>query len=97
MAGFIAPYKDLIVSKVGELGSYLGTWAVGAVTAAASGTLTFFLALFVMLYGTFFFLVDGREILRTAHVLSAAPVRGRRPISRGASCPWREPRSKARW
>jgi len=60
-----APYKDLIVSKLGELGSYLGTWAVGAVTAAASGTLTFFLALFVMLYATFFFLVDGREILRT--------------------------------
>jgi predicted PurR-regulated permease PerM len=61
----LAPYKDLIVSKVGEFGSYLGTWAVGAVTAAASGTLTFFLLLFVMLYATFFFLVDGREILRT--------------------------------
>ncbi|MDQ2643537.1 MAG: AI-2E family transporter [Myxococcota bacterium] len=60
-----APYRDQIVAKLGELGSWLGTWAVGAVTAAASGTLTFFLMLFVLLYAAFFFLVDGRENLRT--------------------------------
>jgi predicted PurR-regulated permease PerM len=60
----IRPYRDQIFAKVSELGSHVGALAVGAVAVAARETLAFFLLLFVMLYATFFFLIDGRETLR---------------------------------
>lgn len=56
----LTPYRDQILGKLGELGGA----AVGAVTTAAAETMSFFLLLFVMLYATFSFLVDGRELLR---------------------------------
>ena len=58
------PYRTQILAKLGELGSHVGSLAVGWVTAVARETLSFFLLLFVMLYATFFFLLDGRETLR---------------------------------
>lgn len=60
----IRPYRDQIFAKLSELGSHVGALAVGAVAVAARETLSFFLLLFVMLYATFFFLIDGRETLR---------------------------------
>jgi predicted PurR-regulated permease PerM len=60
----LRPYRDQILAKLGELGSAAGALAVSAATAAARETFSFFLLLFVMLYATFFFLVDGRETLR---------------------------------
>ena len=58
------PYRDQIMAKLGEWGGHLGALAVAAMGAAARETLSFFLLLFVMLYATFFFLIDGRETLR---------------------------------
>ncbi|HEX6766566.1 MAG TPA: AI-2E family transporter, partial [Polyangiaceae bacterium] len=60
----LRPYRDQILVKVGEVGSQIGAFAVGAATAAAREMVSFFLLLFVMLYATFFFLIDGRETLR---------------------------------
>jgi predicted PurR-regulated permease PerM len=60
----IRPYRDQIIAKLSELGSHIGAAAVAAVAVAARETLSFFLLLFVMLYATFFFLIDGRETLR---------------------------------
>jgi predicted PurR-regulated permease PerM len=60
----LRPYRIQIFAKLSEVGSHLGSLAVGWVTAIARETFSFFLLLFVMLYATFFFLIDGRETLR---------------------------------
>lgn len=60
----LSPYRDTIVTKLGELAGDLGGLVVGAVTAAARETATLFFLLFVMLYAMFFFLMDGKAILR---------------------------------
>jgi len=69
----LEPYRELILQKLGELGGELGGRAVTAVTAAAQGIVTFVLLLFVMLYATFFFLLDGRAILRKILYYSPLP------------------------
>jgi predicted PurR-regulated permease PerM len=56
----LSPYREQILGKLGEFGGA----AVGMLTTAAAGVMSFFLLLFVMLYATFSFLVDGRELLR---------------------------------
>jgi predicted PurR-regulated permease PerM len=66
-------YQEPIMAKVGEFGSELGSFVVGAFTTAASETLSFFLLLFVMLYATFYFLVSGRETLRKILYYSPLP------------------------
>jgi predicted PurR-regulated permease PerM len=69
----LAPYRELILQKLGELGAELGAIAVGAVTAAAQEIITLSLGLFVMLYATFFFLTDGRAVLRKILYYSPLP------------------------
>lgn len=59
----VHPYQAQIVSKVGEWASRIGSLVVSMLTAAAKGTISFFLSLFVMLYAMFFFLKDGRQIM----------------------------------
>jgi predicted PurR-regulated permease PerM len=60
----LKPYREQILSKLGEVGSVLGTLAVGLMTGAARELMSFFLLLFVMLYSTFFFLTSGSSTLR---------------------------------
>ena len=59
----LAPYRDQIVSKLGELGGAMGSYALGFMTAAARELARFFLLAFVMLYSTFFFLTNGTTTL----------------------------------
>lgn len=59
----IAPYQGQIASKIGEWAGRLGTFVVGLLAAAAKGTLSFFLSLFIMLYSMFFFLKDGKGVM----------------------------------
>jgi predicted PurR-regulated permease PerM len=59
----LAPYRDQIVVKLGELGGALGSYALGFMTAAARELARFFLLAFVMLYSTFFFLTHGTATL----------------------------------
>lgn len=66
-------YQVPLFEKLGELGNKAGTAVVGAFTAAAGETLSFFLALFVMLYATFYFLVSGRQTLKKILYLSPLP------------------------
>jgi len=70
---WLEQYQAPIVEKLGELGSKAGTAVVGAFTQAAGETLSFLLALFVMLYAAFFFLVSGRETLKKILYLSPLP------------------------
>lgn len=60
----LAPYRDQILEKLGELVGNVGGFIVDMVTTAARETATLVFLLFVMLYTMFFFLIDGRELLR---------------------------------
>ena len=60
----LAPYKDQIEAKVGELAGRVGQFVVARLAAATRGTVVFFFMLFVMLYAMFFFLKDGRSLLK---------------------------------
>lgn len=60
----LRPYREQILQKAGEAGAGLGALLVAVVSAAAQQLLAFVLLLFVMLYATFYFLIDGPAILR---------------------------------
>lgn len=59
----IAPYKDQILRKAGELAGRVGSFLVSSLAATTRGTAVFFFQLFIMLYAMFFFLIDGRKTL----------------------------------
>jgi predicted PurR-regulated permease PerM len=69
----LEPYRDQIVSKLGEIASGVGSFLVAGLSSATRGTLQFLFHLFLLLYASFFFLKDGREILRK--ILLYAPLR----------------------
>jgi len=60
---FLRPYRDQILSKLGEVAAEAGHLSVGLVTEAASQTATVALMLFVVLYAMYFFLRDGKSAL----------------------------------
>jgi predicted PurR-regulated permease PerM len=57
----LEPYREQITTKLGEGAGALSSLLVNGLSAAAQGTLRFFLQLFIMLYSMFFFLTHGRE------------------------------------
>jgi len=59
----IHPYQAQIASKIGEWAGRVGSLVVSMLTAAAKGTVTFFISLFIMLYAMFFFLKDGKQVM----------------------------------
>ena len=59
----VAPYRDDILAKVGELAGSLSNWLVGALSDVTVGTVHFFFLFFVMLYAVYFFLLHGRAVL----------------------------------
>lgn len=59
----IAPYRDTIIQKAGELVAALTRILVNGVQAATMGTVHFIFMLFVLLYAMFFFLMDGHKFL----------------------------------
>jgi predicted PurR-regulated permease PerM len=59
----LLPYQDKIMQKAGQLAEKTGTFVAHSLAAGAKGTAEFFLMLFVMLYGAFYFLIHGRAIL----------------------------------
>ncbi|MCP3981161.1 MAG: AI-2E family transporter [bacterium] len=62
----IAPYRDEILTKAGEMAGKTATFVVNGLTSAGKGTARFLLNLFVMLYAMFYFLMDGRKMLEKA-------------------------------
>lgn len=79
----LAPYRDQILQKLGELVGNVGSFVVDAVTTAARETATVLFLLFVMLYTMFFFLIDGRELLRKIlYYLPLEPEDENRMVSR---------------
>lgn len=64
LVGRFVPANDVLVQKLGEVASTVGPMLAGKLAAVGRGTLAFFFQLFVCLYAMFFFLVDGRQLLR---------------------------------
>jgi predicted PurR-regulated permease PerM len=70
---FLEQYRELILARLGELGSEAGKVVVGMFTTAASETLSFLVVAFVLFYATFYFLVSGRRTLRKILYYSPLP------------------------
>lgn len=61
---WLQPYQQQVMTKVSELAGSIGSFLVNSVASATKGTASFLLSLFVMLYGFFYFLIHGREVLQ---------------------------------
>jgi len=59
----IQPYEDDILLRLGEAVSWLSRFLVEGVSNATTGTVQFFFMLAVMLYATYFFLIDGEKLV----------------------------------
>jgi len=59
----IAPYRDQILTKLGELAGSVGTFAVSGLSSMTMGTVTFLFHAFLLLYAMFFFLLDGDKLI----------------------------------
>ena len=60
----LLPETEALLTQARSALTSTGPLLMGVVSAATRGALNFFLQLFVLLYALFFFLVDGRTILR---------------------------------
>jgi len=69
---FIEPYREQIITKVGELLGSTGALLVNAISATTVATAVFFFQFVVMLYTMFFFLIGGPGLLRS--VLAYLPL-----------------------
>jgi len=63
-AANLMPEGTELVEHLKEIAGRTGSALLGTLAAATRGTLGFFLQIFILLYALYFFLVDGRNILR---------------------------------
>ncbi len=70
--GFLDPYHDEILTKLGQLVGATGNFVVTNLSSATKGTVTFFFQFFLLLYSMFYFMMDGQRIL--AKVLYYIPL-----------------------
>jgi predicted PurR-regulated permease PerM len=59
----VAPYREEILTRAGQLVGTVGNFIVSSLSAATRGTVNFLFHFFLLLYTMFFFLTDGRRIL----------------------------------
>jgi predicted PurR-regulated permease PerM len=64
-AANLMPEGTELLEHLKEIAGRTGSALLGTLAAATRGTLGFFLQVFILLYALYFFLVDGRKILRT--------------------------------
>jgi predicted PurR-regulated permease PerM len=60
----LLPYRDQIVTSLGDVVGAVGTFLVGSLSSTTRGTVSFVFHFFLMLYTMFFLLMDGQSILR---------------------------------
>jgi predicted PurR-regulated permease PerM len=60
----LAPYRDQIVTRLGDVVGAIGTFLVASLSSTTAGTVTFVFHFFLMLYTMFFLLIDGPGMLR---------------------------------
>jgi predicted PurR-regulated permease PerM len=59
----LAPYREELLTKLGQVVGVVGNFLVNSVSTATMRTVAFFFNFFLMLYAMFFFLKDGDRIL----------------------------------
>lgn len=86
LAARLLPYQEEALQKGAEAAAALGGFVVGKLSDITRGTISFIVQLVLMLYAMFFFLIDGRDLLRGAmRHLPLSPEEGTRLIDRFAS------------
>jgi predicted PurR-regulated permease PerM len=60
----LAPYRDEIVTKLGQIVEGLGSFVFQSLSNMTRGSLNFFFQLFLMVYAMYFFLIDEGALLR---------------------------------
>ncbi len=68
----IAPYREQILTKAGELVGTIGSFMVSKLSAVTKGTVTFGIQFLIMMYAMFLFLMRGGAALRG--ILSYVPL-----------------------
>jgi len=61
---YFEPYREQILQRLATVAGNVGNFVVRGLSAVTSGTVTFLFQLFVFLYALFFFLMDGRALMR---------------------------------
>ena len=69
----VEPYREQIVTSIGAIVGAVGRFLAESLSNAATGTVTFLLHFFLLLYTMFFLLMDGPSMLRT--MLNYLPLR----------------------
>lgn len=59
----IAPYRDQLIEKAGEMVGGISSFLIDGLSAATVGTMNFLFMTFVWLYSMFFFLMQGDQLL----------------------------------
>ncbi|UCH83773.1 MAG: AI-2E family transporter [Candidatus Latescibacterota bacterium] len=60
----LAPYRDEIVTKLGQAATAIGEFLVSGFSATTRGTISFLFHFSLLLYSIFFFLIDGPALLK---------------------------------
>lgn len=63
-ASWLEPYREQILTKLGELTGAIGNFLVHRLSDATRGTVSFLFQFFILVYSLYFFLLDGPRILR---------------------------------
>jgi predicted PurR-regulated permease PerM len=59
----IAPYRELLFQKAGEMVGGLSAFLIQSLSSGAKGTMNFLFSTFVLLYSMYFFLIDGYQLV----------------------------------
>ena len=59
----IEPYRNLILTKAGQLVGYISGFLINRLRSVTLGTVNFIFMLFIMLYTMFFFFMDGQKLI----------------------------------
>ena len=69
---YIEPYRDTVLSRLGEFATTVSQWTVTALQSATLGTFSVLLTIVIILYTMFFFLMTGDRLL--FHILYYLPL-----------------------
>jgi len=60
---YIEPYRELVMSRVGDVAALVSSWLVGGLKSATLGSVNVLVSILIVLYAMFFFLIDGDRLL----------------------------------
>jgi len=60
---YLEPYRDIAMSRAGDVAALVSSWLVGGLTSATLGSVNVLVSILIVLYAMFFFLIDGDRLL----------------------------------